>query len=166
MNIYCKDKEVLEDGTIIYKKENISFEDYDVIEENNIIVLKPKKKIIKIDNIDKLREFNFNNSNIIECYLNGKRPSKNKYASILSDIYKLIGDGTKIIKNTLLNIKTTNENIKGFYYNSELEISIQNAEANKTFKEIVKQTLINKYSLNIEIKLKNGNNIIFDVVGF
>lgn len=163
MNIYLKDKKVLEDGTIIYKKENISTTDYDIIEENNIIKLKPKNKTIKIENIDKLCEFNFNNSVIIECYQNGKRPTKNKYASILTDIYELIGDGTKIIKNTFLNIKTTNIDDKGFCYNSKLGISIQSSDANKTFKEIINQCLINKYSLNIEIKLKDGKNIIFNV---
>jgi len=163
MNIYCKNKEVLEDGTIIYKKENISISYYDVIQENDIIKLKPTKKTIKIDDIDKLRELNFNSSVIIECYLNGKRPTQNKYASILNDIYELIGDGTKIIKNALLNIKTTNENDKGFYYISKLGISIQRTEANKTFIEIANQCLINKYSLNIEIKLKDGKNIIFDI---
>jgi hypothetical protein len=163
MNIYCKHKEVLEDGTIIYKKENISIEDYDVIEENNIIKLKPKKKIIKIDNIDKLREFNFNSSIIVECYLNNKRPNKNKHASILNDIYELIGDGVKIIKNTSLNIKTTNNNDKGFSYNLKLGISVQGADSNKMFKEIVKQCLANVYSLNIEIKFKDEKNIIFDI---
>lgn len=164
MNIYLRNKEIFEDGTMIYKKENISIEDYDIIEENNnIIKLKPKNKIYKIVNIDKLCEFNFNNSVIVECYLNDKRPTKNKYASILNDIYELIDDGTKIIKNTLLNIKTTNVNSKGFSYNSKLGISIQNADANKTFKEIVNQCLLNKYPLNIVLKLKDSKNIIFIV---
>jgi len=163
MNIYFKDKEVLEDGTIIYIKENIPLDDYDIIFNNNIIKFIPKKKIMKIDNINKLCEYNFNNSVIIECYFNNKRPTKNKYASILNDIYELINDGTKIIKNTLLNIKTTNDNNKGFSYNSKLGISIQRADANKTFKEIVNLCLINKYLLNIEIKLKNGKNVIFDI---
>jgi hypothetical protein len=163
MFIYCNDKEIYEDGTIIYKKENISFENYDVIEENNIIKLKPKKKIIIIDNINKLSEFNLNNSVIIECYINNKRPTKNKYASILNDIYILIDNGTKIIKNSLLNIKTTNDNEKGFTYNLQLGISVQRTDANKTLKEIVNQCLINKYLLNIEIKLNNGKNIILNV---
>jgi hypothetical protein len=30
MNIYCLDKKVEEDGTIIYKKENMLLEDYDI----------------------------------------------------------------------------------------------------------------------------------------
>lgn len=106
MNIYCSNKEVLKDGTIIYKKENVIIDDYDVDEKNNTIILKPKIKIIKTDNIDKLREFNFNSSDIIECHLNEKRPSKKKYMSILTDIYELINDGAKIVKNSLLNVKT------------------------------------------------------------
>lgn len=163
MNIYCSNKEVLEDGTIIYEKENMIPDDYDVDEKNNTITLKPKKKIIKIDNIGKLREFNFSSSKIKECYLNEKRPSKNKYMSILMDIYELIDDGTKIIKNTLLNVKTKKINDKGYIYNSKLGISVQSANANKTFNEIVNQCLINKFSLNIEIKLLNGKNIIFNI---
>lgn len=162
MNIYCKNKKELEDGTITYEKENILLEDYDIVEENCIIKLKPKKKIITIilEDIDKLCEFNFNNSIIVECYLNNKRPTKNKYASILTDIYETIDDGTKIIKNTILNVKTTIVNDKGFYYNLKLGISVQRADANKTFREIVNMCLINKYSLNMEIKLKDGVNIV------
>ena len=163
MNIYLKEKKVLEDGTIIYKKVNMPLEDYLVIEDNNTITLKPKKKIIKIDNIDELSEFDLNSSIIVECYLDGKRPTKNKYASVLNDIYELINDGTKIIKNTILNIKTTHNDDKGFCYNSKIGISIQRADSNKTFKEIVKQCLANKYLLNIEIKLKDSKNIIFNI---
>lgn len=163
MNIYCKNKVVLEDGTIVYKKENIIFDNFDILQENDEIKLKPKKKIITINDTKELNEYNLNGSIIKECFINNKRPSKNKYYSILIDIYKLIGDGTKIIKNSSMNIKTKNEDNKGFRYNDELGISVQNADANKTFKEIVNQCLINKYTLQIEINLSNDKVIIFNV---
>jgi hypothetical protein len=161
MNIYCLDKKVEEDGTIIYKKENMILEDYDIIQKNDNIIFKPKIKTIQVTNIDNLIKYNFTCSYIIDCYINNKRPTKNKYMAILTDIYKLIDDGTSIIKNTLLNIKTKNIVDKGFYYNSELGISIQRTDACKTFKEIVNQCLINKFTLNIQIKLSNDKNVIF-----
>lgn len=163
MNIYCQNKKIDEDGTIIYKKENILLEDYNVIEENNLIKLKPKKKIIIVDNIDKLKGLNFNNSTILDCFINGKKPTKNKYHSIMLDIYNLIGDGDLIIQNKLLNVKTENVSGKGYVYDEELGISIQRADANKTFKEIVNQCLMNNIKLNIEIKLDNDKLIVFTI---
>lgn len=159
--MFCKNKVTNDDDrTIIYKKN-----DYYVCEENDLIILKPKltKKTIIIDDIDKLNDFDLGNSKILECYINDKRPTKNKYASIMTDIYKLIADGTTIIKNTLLNIKTIKLTENGFHYNSELGISIQNTDANISFKEISNQCLKHKFSLNIEIKLKNNETVIFKI---
>lgn len=161
MNIYYCNKEVLEDGTIIYKKENLLTDDYDVIEKNNTIILKPKKKTIKIKSVDELNKYNFATSVIFECYINGKKLIKNKYAFILDYIYKLIGDGAKIIKNTSINLKTTKIINKGFHYCQELSISVPSVDSNNAFEEIVGQCLKNNLLLDIEIKLSDDKIIIF-----
>ena len=79
--------------------------------------------MIQINNLDKLAQYDFCNSNIVSCKINNDILNKNKYKSILNDIYTIINSGTKIIKNTTLNIKTIKYNIRGFYYLDKLGIS-------------------------------------------
>ena len=56
---------------------------------------------------------------------------KLKYKSVLENIYKIINDGTKIIKNSKLNIKTIKKLDEEFYYLEDLGISIQGVDSNK-----------------------------------
>lgn len=144
---------IQDDGTIVYDYDAL----YDcVISEDNKIKLVPKIKIIKIKNAS---EFNiesklFRGSEITFCKINNKNPTDHKYKSIRDDVYKIINNGTKIIRNTILNIKTTQVEEKGFYYDEELGISIQSADAHKTFREIILQCLSNNISLEIDIIIK------------
>ncbi len=82
-----------------------------------------------------------------------------KYKSILEQIYYIINDGTKIIKNTILNIKTINKNDEGFKYLDNIGISIQGADSNKSLFEIINQSIINEIKIFIKIKLINENII-------
>ena len=78
--------------------------DYQIYpKENGNLILKP---IQIINNLDSLNEINFCSSQILSCKINNESYENNKYKSILNKIYELIGDGTKIIKNSCLNIKT------------------------------------------------------------
>ena len=47
-----------------------------------------------------IKDYDFKHSIITECMINDKNCEKLKYQSILQQIYNLINDGTKIIKNT------------------------------------------------------------------
>jgi hypothetical protein len=169
MNIYCKDK-ILEDGTIIYTKENFNLDEYDITEKDNKIIFTPKKKIIKIDKvIENIKDLGFEKgyftkSKIIDCYINDKRPTQNDFNAIISNVHKIIGDGSKVIKRSILNTQTKNITTKGFCYNEDLEISFQRVDANKAFLEIVKQCFINKITLNIEIKFIDGKIICFEIL--
>lgn len=154
MNIYCKKKN-FDDGTIIYEKDNIITDDYEITEEENLVKFKPKKNIMIINSIDELKKINFTDSKINKCLINCEKSHKNKYTSIVLEIYKLIGNGTAIIKNSILNIKTKNITNKGFTYHDDLGISIQSADSNKTFCEIVNQCLKNKITFEIEIELSD-----------
>ena len=85
--------------------------------------------------------------------------TKNKYKSTLYNIYNLINDKIKIIKNTKLNIIALKKVDNGFYYSDNLGISVQGADSNKCLLEIITQCIENKIKLYMKIKLID-NNII------
>jgi hypothetical protein len=101
--------------------------------------------------------FNFCNSQITYCKINNEEYKI--YKSILKEIYEIIDDGSKIIKNTCLNIKTIRYTDKGFYYLKDLGISVQGVDANKCIYEIINQCIENNINLKINIKL-NDNKLI------
>ena len=77
----------------------------------------------------------------------------------MENIYKIINDGTKIIKNSKLNIKTIKKLDEGFYYLEDLGISIQGVDSNKCLLEIINQCVENEISLIMKIKLNDETNI-------
>lgn len=126
----------IDDGTLKFIKENI------------------------ISDVNELSKYTFTHSNITYCVVNDEEIDANKYAKILVNIYRLIDDGVKIIKNTTFNIKTIPLNDKGFTYLDDLGISYQKCDANKTIFEIVNQCKLNNIKLNIKIELQDDTNII------
>ena len=82
-------------------------------QESGDILLKPIKQII-INKIDDILQYDFCNSQIISCSTNDKLCDKNKYKPILNDIYHIINSGTKIIKNTSINISTIKKRDSGW----------------------------------------------------
>lgn len=102
---------------------------------------------------------NLTSSVIQNCNIknsNGKMiTNKKRYRTILIDIWKTI-DREYILSKTTCNIKETNESgTKGFDWIECLGFSFQGADANNTFKEILNMIKLKKYTLDIEIKLKN-----------
>lgn len=126
------------------------------------LLLKQIKKII-INKIDDILEYDFCNSQIILCSINNILCDRNKYKPILNDIYYKINNGTKIIKNTSINISTINRGDSGFYYLDKLGISIQGVDANKCLYEIINQCNKNNIKLNMNIVLKNKDVIVIDI---
>jgi hypothetical protein len=111
--------------------------------------------IINITDIKNIKENDYKKSIILECLIDNKEFSKLKYKSILEQIYKLINDGSKIIKNTRLNIKTIKKEDEGFYYLDTLGISVQGVDSNKCILEIINQCIENEIDLFMKIKLIN-----------
>ena len=145
----------LENTDILLQKYIIDNNNYIIIDKDNGDKLLKKINIIDIKDI---KNYDFGKSIILDCKINNNNNIKLKYKSILSYIYELINDGTKIIKNTLLNIKTIKKTDNGFYYMNNLGISIQCVDSNKCVDEITTQC--NKNNINIEMKIKLINNII------
>ena len=165
-NSYYKFKETKEDGTIILKKKIIDETKYDIIYNDNELILKPKPleiKIKKLFDFDKKKITEFRNSKILSCYINGKRPSDNKYFSILKDIYEIINSGKIITKNTKLNFETIEKHDKGFKYLKNIGISVQHKEAGFVFEEILNQCIETEIVLRIEIGLVSGQIIKYSV---
>jgi hypothetical protein len=90
------------------------------------------------------------------------KPTKLKYKTIRDFIYKLIVDVNIIMTNTIANIVKGNKIGNGFSYISELNISIQDLNANTCIVEIINQCKKNNISINMQIKLKNNEIINID----
>lgn len=147
----------LESGDILLEKNIIDSSNYKVEKQLNGDIL--LKKLIQIDilNIKDLKHYDLKNSEILECSINNKLIAKLKYKSVLEQIYNIINDGTTIIKNTTLNIKTIKKEDEGFYYLEDIGISVQGVESNKCIVEILNQCEKNKINITMEIKLFTNN---------
>jgi hypothetical protein len=134
---------------------------YDLVIKDYGIIIKNKPLIIK--DLVELKKYDFKFSTITKCLINDKEINKNKYTPILMHIYNIIDDGTTIIKNTSLNIKTIKKDDMGFCYIENLGISVQNVEANKAIHEICNQCDKNNVTVNMTITLASGQivNVIF-----
>ena len=92
----------LDNGDLIMEKFEIDKNIFNVIKKDNGKNLLKRKIKEKITNIESLKNYDFKKSEILKCILDDEKVLKNKYKSILENVYGIIGDGTKIIKNTKL----------------------------------------------------------------
>ena len=149
----------LDNGDILLKKVMLDNTNYTIINKNNGDKLLKLIEIVYIIDINDIKKYTFKQSNILHCLLNDDEIIKLKYKSILESIYKIINDGTKIIKNSKLNIKTIKKIDEGFFYLEYLGISCQGVDSNKCLLEIINQCIENKITINMKIKLKDESNI-------
>ena len=161
---YVIEQTISTDGNIkILKPINLSEK---AIEFNNIYynVIKNNNEYNLvygiITSIEEIKNYDLSYSKILNYSINDKNNVKKNYCSILHEIYNIIGDGAKIIKNSTMNIKTTMCNNNGFNAIENLGISVQNKDCNNTIIEIIIQTTKNNISLTMEIEL-NDKKIIF-----
>jgi len=77
-------------------------------------------------------------------------------------MYKIIPTNI-ILQNTTFNIslKEDFEGTKGYKWFSEIGLSVQRKDANGTLKEIMNMIRINKFKIDIGIKLSNGVDIYY-----
>ena len=143
----------LDNGDILLQKIVIDNVNYTVINKDNGDILLKKITNINITDIKDVKDYDFKKSIISECSIDNKEFNKLKYKSILEQIYKTINDGTKIIKNTKLNIKTIKKEDEGLYYLDNIGISVQGVDSNKCLLEIINQCIENEIELSMKIKL-------------
>ena len=154
---------VLDNGDILLQKNIIDNTNYIIIEKENGDKLLKKITSINITDIKDIKDYDFKKSIILKCLINNEDFNKLKYKLILEQIYKLIKDGVKIIKNTKLNIKTIKKEDEGFYYLDNIGISIQGVDSNKCLLEIINQCLENQIKLSMKIKLINNITININI---
>ena len=103
-------------------------------------------------------------STIIECSIDYRGEiisTKKKWQSILTDIWRTMPI-TKMVQSTTFKMKISNENgKKGYYWRGDLGVSFQSKDASGTLKEILHMLKVNKYTINMSIKLKTGINILY-----
>ncbi len=143
----------LENGDILLQKIIIDDVNYTIVNKDNGDKLLKKITNINITDIKDIKTYDFKKSIILECLIDNKNLNKLKYRPILEQIYKYINDGTTIIKNTKLNIKTIKKEDEGYYYLDNLGISIQGVDSNKCLLEIMDQCIENEIELSMKIKL-------------
>jgi hypothetical protein len=153
----------LENGDILLEKVLLDNTNYTITNKNNGDKLLKKITKIDINDVNDIKKYDFRKSNILSCLLNDEEITKLKYKSILENIYKIINDGTKIIKNSKLNIKTIKKLDEGFYYLEDLGISIQGVDSNKCLLEILNQCIENEISLIMKIKLNDETNVNINI---
>ena len=147
----------------IYKFINLDNDDIllekIIIDNKNYIIINQDNGNILLQKIININDYDFKKSQILQCFINNKEYYKLKYRFILNQIYNIINDGTKIIKNTKINIKTLKKEDEGFYFLNNIGISIQGIDSNKCLLEIINQCSENNIKIILKIKLIN-NNII------
>jgi hypothetical protein len=150
-------EKIIIDNTLLdsYAKHDTNTKYTIVNKDNGDILLQLNRNI----NIQDIKNYNFCKSIILDCKINDNNFTKLKYTSILGEIYNIINDGTTIIKNTKLNIKTIIKEDEGFRYLDNIGISVQCVESNKCLLEISNQCIKNKIKLSIKIKLVDENII-------
>ena len=133
-----------------YKLEELS---------NGDLLLKQSKKniCVSLNKINQLTDFDFTNSVITSCIVNNISLDKLKYKPILIIIYNQINDPIKIMCNTKINIKLIEDKDKGYYYITDLGISVQSVDSNKCLFEIINQCIENNILISMKIKLINNS---------
>jgi hypothetical protein len=127
---------------------------------NDLGVITLRKKDVVLDVLDPACKVCFRGSTLLNCNINDIDMPMRCYSGVLKELYHTIGDGTKIIKETTLNISTVQKNDKGFQPLPLLGISVQGAEATRCIQEIVNQCRKNTISIRMRIKLVNETEVI------
>ena len=136
---------------------------------DNELILTPKKIYI---NESELLLTDISGSKIQECLIKYDNEIissriitssiKIPWTDILIDIWKSMPIQI-ILKNSKFNFKLTKETLKGYRWCQEIEMSFQNKDAKGSLNEIINMVKFNKYSLNMNLKLKTDEEIYFKI---
>jgi len=119
-----------------------------------------KRRATFINKIDELNKYNFDNSTIISVQINSVNLDISQYINLLGNIYTHINDGTKIIKNSVLDIKTIEIDNKNYIYLSKIGISVKKDRPKNILIELMNQCIRNNINIVVEIKLIDNSIII------
>jgi hypothetical protein len=114
---------------------------------------------IDLEEINELDWYNFKNSKILKTKFAFNEIEFKSFRQLLEFTYNKIKDGTIIIKNSSIIIKTLPVDDKEFVYMENLGISYNANFENLQLREIFNQCKHNLIILNILIQLENGDLI-------
>jgi len=130
---------------------------------NGELILTPKKQYITENELNMTQ---ITHSVIEECLIKKDDEiisTKKKYRSALVDIWKCMPT-QKIFQTTTFNFKLANENgEKGYKWCDDIHMSFQDKNAKGTLIEIIKMVKVNKFTINLSIKLKTSQIIHFKI---
>jgi len=155
----------MEDTSIIFENNdktivinNISRYNFQII--NNTLHLTPLSEYLKDYEVYR---YELKKSEILEARFNDEIIKSPSYYKILKLIWKEI-PANIILQNTIFNFKLSMDSIKGddsYVWNDDLKLAFQTRNVNHAFKEIVNMCKINKFTIELKIKLKDNNIILY-----
>jgi len=130
---------------------------------NGQLILTPKKQYITENELNMTV---IKKSSIEECLIEKEDETistKKKYQSVLVDIWKSMPT-QKILQTTTFNFKLTNENGEnGYNWNDSIRMSFQSKDSMGTLKEIINMVKVNKFTIELSIKLETDRIIHFKI---
>ena len=131
---------------------------------NNVLFLTPKTRQLTYDDIMAMP---FAHSKLVRCTIKTNTNEagtvssmRTRYRSVLIDIYKSLS-WTELKAQTRFKVLDGNMyGINGYQWCEELDASIPPKSATDTLREIVRLVIINKYSLDMMVKLPGGENVM------
>ena len=130
---------------------------------NGELILTPKKQYMTENELNMTQ---ITHSKIEECII--KKEEENistsmSYRSVLVDIWKSM-PSQKILQTTTFNFKLTKENgEKGYKWCDDIHMSFQSKDATGTLKEILNMVKVNKFTIELSIKLETGRIVHFKI---
>ena len=105
-------------------------------------------------------------STIKECIIKKEEAilsTNTSYRSVLVDIWKSMPT-QQILQTTTFNFKLTNEiGEKGYKWCDDIGMSFQNKDTRGTLKEILNMVKVNKFTIELSIKLETGRIVHFKI---
>ena len=131
---------------------------------NGELILTPKKQYITEDELNRTQ---IAHSTIKECVIKKEEKiisiKRRNYRSILVDIWKSM-PSQRILQTTTFNIKLNDQQGKnGYRWCEDIHMSFQSKNARGTLKEILNMIKVNKFTIELSIKLETGIIIHFKI---
>ena len=130
---------------------------------NGELILTPKKQYMTENELNMTQ---ITHSTIEGCIIKNEEPiisTNTSYRSVLVDIWKSMPT-QKILHTTTFNFKLTKENgEKGYKWCDDISMSFQSKDARGTLKEILNMVKVNKFTIELSIKLETGRIVHFKI---
>ena len=130
---------------------------------NGTLIVTPKKQYMTENELNMTQ---ITHSTIKECIIKKEEAilsTNTSYRSVLVDIWKSMPT-QQILQTTTFNFKLTNEiGEKGYKWCDDINMSFQSKDARGTLKEILNMVKVNKFTIELSIKLETGRIVHFKI---